>query len=452
MPHHDLLIIGAGSGNTLIGPEHDHLDIAIAEPAEFGGTCMNRGCIPSKMLVYAADLSLNAQTANKLGVESSFSGVDWEGIQRRIFGRIDPIAEAGLNYRESLENVTVYRDKAAFISENTLAVAGEVVSADQIVIAAGAHPVIPQLSGLNETPFHTSDSIMRIDSLPDHIVILGGGFIAIEMAHIFGSFGSEVTIILRGEELLREADSSIRKQITKIYEDRFTIYFSEEIEHVSHEGKFFITLKKGTDIEADELLIATGRDPNTGFLEPEKGGVDCDEAGYVITDEYLRTSASGVWALGDVTNPLQLKHTANAEARVISHNLLNLEDLIKIDRSVIPKAVFGNPQIATVGFTEDDLLNDNVPYLKSIRSYSDAAFGWAMEDEEGFVKLLIDPTTRLLLGAHIIGYQASTLIQQLVTAMSVSMTVDELAHNQLYVHPALTEVVEQALLGFEEKE
>jgi len=453
MSHHDLLIIGAGSGNTIIGSEHDHLDIAIAEPAEFGGTCMNRGCIPSKMLVYAADLSLNAQTANKLGVNSSFSGVDWEGIQRRIFGRIDPIAEAGLNYRESLENVTVYRDKAAFNSKNTVTVGKEVVSADQIVIAAGASPVIPQFSGLNETPFHTSDSIMRINSLPDHIVIAGGGFIAIEMAHIFGSFGSEVTMIMRGDELLREADSSIRERITKIYKDRFTIYLSEEIEQVSHTGKFLINLKKGTEIEADELLIATGRAPNTGFLKPEKGGIDCDEAGYVITDEHLRTSAPGVWALGDVTNPLQLKHTANAEARIISHNLLNPENLLKIDRSVIPKAVFGNPQIATVGFTEDNLLNSGVSYLKSIREYSDTAFGWAMEDEQGFVKLLIDPSTRLLLGAHIIGYQASTLIQQLVTAMSISMTVDELARNQLYVHPALTEVIEQALLGFEnEKE
>ena len=451
MPHHDLLIIGAGSGNTVIGPEHDHLDIAIAEPAEFGGTCMNRGCIPSKMLVYAADLSLNAQMANKLGVDSSFSGVDWNGIQTRIFGRIDPIAEAGLNYREELQNVTVYRDKAAFISENTLALAGEVVSADQIVIAAGAHPAIPQLSGLNETPFHTSDSIMRIDSLPDRIVIIGGGFIAIEMAHIFGSFGSEVTMILRGEEFLSEADLSIRERITKIYKDRFTVHTTEEVEHVSYEEKFLINLKQGSEIETDELLMATGRNPNTVFLEPSKGGIDCDKNGYVITDDYLRTSAKGVWALGDVTNPLQLKHTANAEARIISHNLLNPENLVKIDRSVTPKAVFGNPQIATVGFTEDDLLNDEVPYLKSIRDYSDTAFGWAMEDEQGFVKLLIDPATRLLLGAHIIGYQASTLIQQLVTAMSISMTVDELAHNQLYVHPALTEVIEQALLGFEDE-
>ena len=450
MPHHDLLIIGAGSGNTIIGPEHDHLDIAIAEPAEFGGTCMNRGCIPSKMLIYAADLALNAENARELGVNSSLSNVDWTGIQERIFGRIDPIAEAGLQYRKSLENVTVYRDKANFLSDKTLGISGNEVTADQIVISAGANPVIPDFKGLSDTPFHTSDSIMRITSLPKRLVIIGGGFIAIEMAHIFGAFGSEVIIILRGEEFLSEADCSIRERITEIYSDRFTVYFSEEIEHVSYNEEFVIELKKGGTLAADQLLIATGRAPNTEFLDPQKGGIECDNDGYVLTDEYLRTSSEGVWALGDVTNPLQLKHTANAEARVVAHNLLNSDNLIKIDRSVIPKAVFGNPQIATVGFTEDELLQKNIPYSKSIRSYSDTAFGWAMEDEQGFVKLLTDPSSQLLLGAHIIGYQASILIQQLVTAMSVSITVEELAKNQLYIHPALTEVVEQALLGFEE--
>lgn len=450
MPHHDLLIIGAGSGNTIIGPEHDHLDIAIAEPAEFGGTCMNRGCIPSKMLIYAADLALNAENARELGVNSSLSNVDWTGIQERIFGRIDPIAEAGLQYRKSLENVTVYRDKANFLSNKTLGISGNEVTADQIVISAGANPVVPEFKGLSDTPFHTSDSIMRITSLPKRLVIIGGGFIAIEMAHIFGAFGSEVIIILRGEEFLSEADCSIRERITEIYSDRFTVYFSEEIEHVSYNEEFVIELKKGGTLAADQLLIATGRAPNTEFLDPQKGGIECDNDGYVLTDEYLRTSSEGVWALGDVTNPLQLKHTANAEARVVAHNLLNSDNLIKIDRSVIPKAVFGNPQIATVGFTEDELLQKNIPYSKSIRSYSDTAFGWAMEDEQGFVKLLTDPSSQLLLGAHIIGYQASILIQQLVTAMSVSITVEELAKNQLYIHPALTEVVEQALLGFEE--
>ena len=450
MPDHDLLIIGAGSGNTIIGPEHDHLDIAIAEPAEFGGTCMNRGCIPSKMLIYAADLALNAENARELGVNSSLSNVDWTGIQERIFGRIDPIAEAGLQYRKSLENVTVYRDKANFLSDKTLGISGNEVTADQIVISAGANPVVPEFKGLSDTPFHTSDSIMRITSLPKRLVIIGGGFIAIEMAHIFGAFGSEVIIILRGEEFLSEADCSIRERITEIYSDRFTVYFSEETEHVSYNEEFVIELKKGGTLAADQLLIATGRAPNTEFLDPQKGGIECDNDGYVLTDEYLRTSSEGVWALGDVTNPLQLKHTANAEARVVAHNLLNSDNLIKIDRSVIPKAVFGNPQIATVGFTEDELLQKNIPYSKSIRSYSDTAFGWAMEDEQGFVKLLTDPSSQLLLGAHIIGYQASILIQQLVTAMSVSITVEELAKNQLYIHPALTEVVEQALLGFEE--
>ena len=450
MPHHDLLIIGAGSGNTIIGPEHDHLDIAIAEPAEFGGTCMNRGCIPSKMLIYAADLALNAENARELGVNSSLSNVDWTGIQERIFGRIDPIAEAGLQYRKSLENVTVYRDKANFLSDKTLGISGNEVTADQIVISAGANPVVPEFKGLSDTPFHTSDSIMRITSLPKRLVIIGGGFIAIEMAHIFGAFGSEVIIILRGEEFLSEADCSIRERITEIYSDRFTVYFSEEIEHVSYNEEFVIELKKSGTLAADQLLIATGRAPNTEFLDPQKGGIECDNDGYVLTDEYLRTSSEGVWALGDVTNPLQLKHTANAEARVVAHNLLNSDNLIKIDRSVIPKAVFGNPQIATVGFTEDELLQKNIPYSKSIRSYSDTAFGWAMEDEQGFVKLLTDPSSQLLLGAHIIGYQASILIQQLVTAMSASITVEELAKNQLYIHPALTEVVEQALLGFEE--
>ena len=450
MPHHDLLIIGAGSGNTIIGPEHDHLDIAIAEPAEFGGTCMNRGCIPSKMLIYAADLALNAENARELGVNSSLSNVDWTGIQERIFGRIDPIAEAGLQYRKSLENVTVYRDKANFLSDKTLGISGNEVTADQIVISAGANPVVPEFKGLSDTPFHTSDSIMRITSLPKRLVIIGGGFIAIEMAHIFGAFGSEVIIILRGEEFLSEADCSIRERITEIYSDRFTVYFSEEIEHVSYNEEFVIELKKGGTLAADQLLIATGRAPNTEFLDPQKGGIECDNDGYVLTDEYLRTSSEGVWALGDVTNPLLLKHTANAEARVVALNLLNSDNLIKIDRSVIPKAVFGNPQIATVGFTEDELLQKNIPYSKSIRSYSDTAFGWAMEDEQGFVKLLIDPSSQLLLGAHIIGYQASILIQQLVTAMSASITVEELAKNQLYIHPALTEVVEQALLGFEE--
>ncbi|SVA31346.1 uncharacterized protein METZ01_LOCUS84200, partial [marine metagenome] len=217
MTHHDLLIVGAGSGNTLIGPEHDNWDVAIVEPGAFGGTCMNRGCIPSKMLVHTADLALSAQRAPELGVHTTFDRADWPAIRDRIFGRIDPIADDGLTYRESLPNVTVYRHHAHFTGEHTLDLEGNPVSADRIVLAAGARPVVPELPGLLESPFHTSDTIMRVETLPERLVILGGGFIAVEMAHVFDALGTQVTIVARRKRLLRGADESIRDRITSLY-------------------------------------------------------------------------------------------------------------------------------------------------------------------------------------------------------------------------------------------
>ena len=446
MAHHDLLIIGAGSGNSVIGPELDGWDVAIAEPWVFGGTCLNRGCIPSKMLVHAADLALAARHAPALGVHTTFEGVDWPAIRDRIFGRIDPIAESGLEYRHSLDHVTVYESEARFTGDRTFDIAGAPVSAGRVVLAAGARSVVPDLPGLADTPFHTSDSIMRIDDLPRHLVILGGGFIALEMAHVFHGLGSRVTILYRGELLLRRADDDVRRRITDIYADRLDLRLGTEVEQVSHDGAFRFDLSDGSTLEADALLVATGRRPNSDRLDVAAGGVDVDRGGYVTTDEFLRTSAEGVWALGDITNPAQLKHTANAEARVVAHNLSATGDLWPIDRSLTPAAVFCHPQIASVGLTEAQLLADGRPFLRSLRDYSDIAYGWAMEDTTGFVKLLADPGTRLLLGAHLLGPHAPTLIHQLIQGMAHGLTVDQMAHDHLYIHPAMSEVVEQALL------
>ena len=448
MTHHDLLIVGAGSGNTLIGPEHDNWDVAIVEPEAFGGTCMNRGCIPSKMLVHTADLALSAQRAPELGVHTTFDRADWSAIQDRIFGRIDPIADDGLTYREGLPNVTVYRHHAHFTGEHTLDLEGNPVSADRIVLAAGARPVVPELPGLLESPFHTSDTIMRIETLPERLVILGGGFIAVEMAHVFGALGAQVTIVARRNRLLRGADESIRDRITSLYAKRLDLRTSTTVKQVDHHSTFDLHLDDGTVLQTDQLLVATGRRPNSDSLEVARGGVAVDGDGYVTTDEYLRTSAEGVWALGDITNPAQLKHTANEEARLVAHNLLHPGNPRTIDRSLVPYAVFGHPQIASVGATEEELTAQGTPHLVSARDYASTAYGWAMEDTSGFVKLLADPDSRLLLGAHILGPQAPTLIQQLITGMATGLTVDRMARGQLYIHPAMPEVVEQALLGF----
>jgi mycothione reductase len=446
MPHHDLLIIGAGSGNSIIGPEHDDWDVAIAEPWDFGGTCMNRGCIPSKMFVHAADLALSARRGPALGVQTSFRGADWPAIRDRVFGRIDPIAAAGLEYRNSLENVTVYRHSARFTGEHTVDLGGLEVTADRIVVAAGARSMAPAVPGLADTPFCTSDDVMRLDELPERLVVLGGGFIAAEMAHVFDGLGSSVTIVHRGDLMLRGADEDVRRRITDVYVDRMDVRLETTVSAVSHDGTYEILLSDGSSLQADQLLVATGRRPNGDLLEVHRARITLDERGYITTDDHLRTSADGIWALGDITNPRQLKHTANAEARIVAHNLTNPEELQSVDRSVVPHAVFGHPQVGSVGHTQKELVDAGRPHLVASRRYSDTAYGWAMEDSTGFAKVLADPDTRLLLGAHIVGPQAPTLVQQLIQGMAAGLTVDQMAHGQLYIHPAMPELVEQALL------
>ena len=191
MAHHELLIIGTGSGNSILTPDFDDVDVAIVERDDvFGGTCLNRGCIPSKMFVYAADVAYQAAHSAHLGLDTQFNRADWPAIRDRVFGRIDPIAAGGKAYREGLDHVTVYQGDARFVGHKSLEVKGEVHTADTVVLAAGARPMVPDVPGLADVGFHTSDTIMRIDALPERLLVIGGGFIACELSHVFGSFGS----------------------------------------------------------------------------------------------------------------------------------------------------------------------------------------------------------------------------------------------------------------------
>ena len=448
MPHYDLLIIGAGSGNSIIDERHDDWNIAIIEPGDFGGTCLNRGCVPSKMFIHTADRAYMAQQNAPFGIETKFINADWEKIRDRVFNRIDPITESGLNYRISLPNVTVYRSPGRFIDEKTILVDGDVITAEQIVVAAGARPSVPDIPGISEVPYLTSDEMMRADELPSHLVIIGGGFIAVEMAHIFSAFGSEVTIIHRGDRLLREMDSDISERITEIYANRMNLFLETEVSQIAHNESFEINLSSGDLIVCDQLLVATGRRPNTDSLDAAAGNIATSASGHIETDAYLQTSSKGVWAIGDITNPIQLKHLANADAKIVGHNLCAPDDLLPVDRSLSPSAVFGYPPIASVGLTEKQASEQGIPFVMAVRPFADTAYGWAMEDQKSFIKVLMDPSTRLLLGAHLIGPQSPSLIQQLIQGMSLGQTVDEMAKSQLYIHPALPEVIEQALLEF----
>ena len=448
--HYDLIIIGTGSGNSIIGPEMDGMRIAIAERGVFGGTCLNVGCIPSKMLIWPADLAEHAKHGDRYGLTTEFRSADWPAIVQRVFGRIDPIAEGGRQYRHGLPHVDVYEHTARFVGERELQVGDTRISGDQVVIAAGARSFIPDIPGLTDVPFHTSDTLLRIDHLPEHLVVLGGGFIAAELGHVFGALGSKVTIINRGKVLLKAEDHDIAARYTELAAERFDLVLGAHVDRVAATsgGVAVDVTVDGVSrtIEGDELLVATGRIPNSDLLDAAAGGVQLDGNGNVTVDEFGRTSAPGVWALGDINGRHQLKHMANGEAKVVRHNLMNPNDLRRLDDRPAPHAVFGSPQVGAVGLTEREAAASGRPYCVISHDYAGSAYGWAMEDTTSFCKLIGDPLTRRVIGAHVIGYQASMLAQQLVQGIHLGNTADEMALGQIWIHPALNEVVEVALL------
>ena len=442
----DLIIVGSGSGNSI--PEYlQDWNIALVERDVFGGTCLNRGCIPSKMFVLPADVAIAAQTSAKLGIDTQFNGADWPAIRDRVFNLIDPIAEAGREYRASgSPNVTLIQGTADFVGEKTMDVEGRLITAPQILIAAGARAVVPPIPGLVETGFHTSDSIMRLPDLPKRLGIIGGGFIAVEMGHVFSGLGTEVTIINRSPILLRAFDDDISTRFTEVFGERVDLQLGHVPTHVERvDDGIKITCMTGVTI-VDELLVATGREPNSDLLNVDAAGLDCHHHGTVAVDDTMATNVPGIWAIGDIANSYQLKHLANAEAEVAFWNIAHPDDIRHQSYKAVPSAVFSNPQVATVGLTEQEAIREGRTYVVGRRDYGGTAYGWALNDETSFAKVLIDPHSGLIIGAHIIGPQAASIIQPIVQAMEFDQTAEDLARKVLYIHPALTEVVENALL------
>jgi len=323
------------------------------------------------------------------------------------------------------------------------------VTADRFVIAAGSRAVLPQIPGIEDVTVHTSDTVMRIDDLPQSMVILGGGFIAAEFAHIFASFGVDVTVVMRSHRMLRHEDDDISDRFTELIGQRVTLVRNAAITGLQacDDGRIRVITDQEPIREVDLVLVAIGRQPNGDLLDVGAAGVDLDDAGRVIVDDYQRTTADGVFALGDVSSPYQLKHVANHEARVVQHNLLHSDSMITADHRFVPHAVFSDPQVASVGLTEQEALRAGRNYVTAVQDYGTVAYGWAMEDTQHLAKLIADRDSRQLIGAHIVGPQASTLIQPLIQAMSFGLAVPDMARGQYWIHPALPELVENALLS-----
>jgi mycothione reductase len=461
--HFDLAIIGTGSGNSIPNPDVDarygSMRIAICEHGTFGGTCLNVGCIPTKMFVYASDVADTVRRASRYGVDANIEAIRWPDIVSRVFGRIDPIAASGEKHKRSLPNVRVYGSHTRFgptkpDGRYTLRTDdGDEFTADQVAIAAGSRVNVPPAIDECGVKFYTSDDIMRIPELPEHLVIVGGGFVAAEFAHVFSALGVHVTIVVRGDGLLTHCDDSICYPFTDIAAAKWDLHTHENVIGSHHDGeRIVLELDDGKTLGADMLLVATGRIPNGDLLDAELAGVEVND-GMVVVDEYQRTTARGIFALGDVSSAYQLKHVANHEMRVVQHNLLrdwdDTSSMVASDHRYVPSAVFTDPQIAMVGMTEADATQAGLDVVTKVQNYGDTAYGWAMEDTTGIVKLIAERGTGKLLGAHIMGYQASSIIQPLIQAMSFGLSAQDMAKGQYWIHPALPEVIENALLGLQ---
>jgi mycothione reductase len=456
--HFDLTIIGTGSGNSILDERYESKKVAICEEGTFGGTCLNVGCIPTKMFVYAAEVAATVSDSKRFGVDAHLDGVRWGDIVSRVFGRIDPIALGGERYRRSSPNVTVFDSHTRFgptrpDGRHVLRTeAGDEFTSDQVVIAAGSRAMIPPAIADCGVAFHTSDTIMRIAEVPEHLVIVGGGFVAAEFAHVFSALGSRVTIILRGATLLTYCDDDIGERFTDIASRKWEVRSHRNVTGGRTDSSgTTLELDDGSSVHADVVLVATGRVPSGDLLDAKLAGVDVTDEGQVVVDQYQRTTARGIFALGDVSSDYQLKHVANHEMRVVKHNLLqdwdDTDALVASDHRYVPSAVFTDPQVACVGLTENEARAKGLNIRVKIQDFGDVAYGWAMEDTTGICKIIVEADTGEILGAHIMGHQASTLLQPLIQAMTFGLAGQDMARGQYWIHPALPEVIENALLA-----
>ncbi|WP_226013558.1 dihydrolipoyl dehydrogenase [Halomicrobium salinisoli] len=466
MEEFDFLVIGSGSGLDVANvAANQGQSVAVVEKGPLGGTCLNRGCIPSKQLLYHAEVLETVERAGEFEIDAEVEGVDFAEIVEKVNDDVSGSAESIRSGLQSSGQHTLFDGEAQFVDERTVEVSGGEddgarIRAETVLVAAGTRPHIPGIDGVEDVDYLTSTEALQLEEVPDRLVVVGGGYIAAELGHFFGTFGSDVSIVGRRPHLLPTTDEEVGEAFTERYADRFDVYAGyEAVAARASDGEVSVDARpyppesstgaegSGSDdvtVTGDALLMATGRIPNTDTLNPAAAGIETDDQGFVETDEYLRTTADGVWALGDVVGEYLLKHNANHEARAVARNVFG-DDLEPVDYSAIPYAVFASPEVAGVGATEQELRTADAEFATSVHRYDETARGDAMH-AEGFVKVLIDLDGEIL-GCHIIGPDASSLIQEVVVAMQAGSGTVRDIRESVHIHPALPEVVDRAFAG-----
>jgi mycothione reductase len=453
MKEYDLVIVGTGSAMNLVDPmvqENPDIRIAVIDKDEPGGICLTRGCIPSKLLLYPAELVRSLEDGEELGVSATVS-VNFQFIMDRMRRLIKADIDSIRRGLSSSPNIDYYHATAEFISPYTMKVGDETIHGKMFFLCIGSRVAIPKIKGLEQSGYLTSDTVLGLARLPKSILIVGAGYIAAEYGHFFSAMGSEVTIIGRNPQFLPEEEPEIARVAMEELGKHVKLMCSREVIEVSEKaGMKLVTARDGHTgemhtFEAEALMLASGRESLSDILHPEKSGVNTAHGGWIAVNEYLETSQPNIWALGDADGKHLFKHVANYESQVVYYNAV-LKQKVKVDYHAVPHAVFTYPEVAAVGMTEKEALASIDPedVLIGFYEYENTAKGEAMNAKRYFVKVIVEGSTMKVLGAHIVGPHASVLIQEIVNVMYTGERSAEAISGAMHIHPALSEVVERA--------
>ena len=450
MEKYDVLVVGSGSGMTVAANAVTQgLKTAVVEHGPMGGTCLNRGCIPSKMLIYPADVAAMIREAKSLGIDAAIKSVDFGKIMSRMHHTVDGDSQRQGRAVEASPGAKWYKGTGEFISDYTMKVSDHVIKGEKVFIVSGARPGIPPIQGLEKVEYLTSDTVLELNEQPKNMVIIGGGYIAAEYGHFFSSIGTKVTIVQRNLRLVPEEEPEISELLKEEMGKRMGVFTNHEVVEAEERDNVRKIVAKDREtgapreFSAQTLLIATGRVPNSDMVKPEKTGVELDERGYIKVNEYLETSKKNIWAFGDAIGRQMFKHVANYEADIVWHNAVH-DHKTAVDYSAAPHAVFSHPQIASVGLTEARAKEQGHRIWVGVEHYKDTALGEAMGNPGGFVKVVVEQETGKILGGHIIGPYASMLIQEVINAMNVEKNTFMNVIRSMHIHPAMPEVVQRA--------
>jgi dihydrolipoamide dehydrogenase len=454
MKEYDVLVIGSGCGSVIADAAMAQgLSVALVDKGPYGGTCLNLGCIPSKVLVFAADRVTEIQESKKLGIDAEIKNTDFAAIMERMRkGRREtqgPLKEQV----KKLQDLDFYEGEGHFVSDYTVEVSGERLKGEKVFIASGSRPLIPPIKGLDSVDYLTNEEILELTERPQSMVMIGGGYVAVEFGHFFAAMGTEVTILEMMDRLVQSEEPEISALLERELGKRMAIHTGTTAEEVRRiDGGAIVVAKDTTtgklrEVKAERVLLAVGRRSNADILKVENTGVEVDERGFIKVNEFMETSKRNIYAPGDANGKHMFLHVANKEAEVAWHNAYNKKK-VAMDYGAIPHAVYSHPQIAAVGMTEAHAAEHYHIAVGRVK-YSDTAKGEAMMEENGFAKAIVDHHTNAILGFHIVGPYAPILVQEVINDMATGANSRGIMEG-LHIHPALPELVQRTLESLEE--